>query len=336
MPGKLPPSVLMRIISNYRGCLHENVLLPACIGEDAGVSYVSNGYVLVVHTDPITASKNLIGKLSIHVSANDVASTGARPLYFTLTLLLPDDYGFTDVEHIMSGVNSALKELGASLIGGHTEFTSAIKRPVAVSTAIGIASLGEIVRTSTCRVGDYVIMTKTAGLEGTSVLAEDYEEELVKAGVDESVIREARKLIDNVSVVKEAIALSTTRVASAMHDATEGGVLNALYEIALSSRKRLIVYKDKVPVHYTTSIITKRLGIDPLSILSSGVLAACIPAPLIDRAIGILRYNCIQTSIIGRVECGDPEVIIKNKHGECRVVKECIEDPVIKMSEKLS
>ncbi len=336
MLGKLPPGILERIISRYRGSPRDDVMLPACIGEDAGVFYVSEGKVAVIHTNPITASKALVGRLAIHVSANDVASTGAKPIYFTLTLLLPENYSCSDVEDIMFDADKALRELGATLIGGHTEFTSAVTRPVAVSTAIGVSSPGCIVRTSTCRAGDYIIITKTAGLEGTSVLAEDYELELIKAGVSREILFEAKKLIEKISVVKEAMILSNARLVSAMHDATEGGVLNALYEIALASRKEVLLYESKVPVHYTTRVITRKLGLNPLEILSSGVLIACIPKNYIEAAMGLLKAQGVQASVVGEARHGDPRVIVKNKHGVCRVVRECIEDPIIKMSVKLS
>ena len=331
MPGKLPISFLEKLLSKYTGVNDPSVILPARIGEDSAAISLDDNMVLVVHTNPITAASSLIGWLSIHVAANDVASTGVRPRWFTTTILLPEGCSKDTVDRIMREMHDALCELNATLIGGHTEYTGGIDRPITSTTAIGIASREQIVTTGGCKPGDVLIMTKTAGIEGTSVLASDFKDTLLRLGVSENELSRAVSFIKRISVVPEALALSENRLATAMHDATEGGIIAAALEMALASKTRIILYRDKVPVDPLTLKITRALGIDPLKMLSSGTLLATVPSSKLDELENVMSKVGVKYAVIGRVSEGDSGLVVRSGASE-EIVSELPLDEIIKLT----
>ncbi len=279
-----------------------DVLLGPAYGEDAAVIRIGCGRALITHSDPISGALRNLGLLSIHVSANDVAVTGAEPRYFLITILIPSSWDVdTVLEEVVSGASEALREIGGSIVGGHTEVTDLVRRPVTVTTAFGIITENNVIKTSGAKPGDVVIMTKEAGIEGASILATDFADALRAAGVSERVIQEVAGKVRLVSVVKEALALVREGVVNSMHDPTEGGIVAGLTEIAYASKTSIVAYANKVPVSRSTAEVTRALGIDPLKMLSSGSLLATVPEEGVSRALKALDRAGVPATIIGKV-----------------------------------
>lgn len=256
---------------------------------------------MVIHPDPISGAIRYLGELSIHIPANDVAVTGARPRYFTTVIMLPEGIGKDVLVSIVNGISSAANSLNATVVGGHTEFTTAVTHPIVITTAFGFTRKDSIVQTSRARHGDILLMTKFAGIEGTAVLATDFREELVEKGVDPAVIDVGASMIEGVSVVKEALILAEEKLATAMHDPTEGGVLAGAAEIAAASNVSIEIDVNKVPIHPVTYEIAEALGVDPLKMLSSGALLATVPADKVEDAIKLLTREGVEVMPIGVV-----------------------------------
>ena len=301
MIGKLPPELLSKLVLKNAAINDSSVILGPQIGEDAAVIDIGNESVLVTHSDTISAAEELIGWLSIHVVANDVAVTGAKPRWFLVNLMMPPKTDYSRVKAVMAEVREAVNWLKASVVGGHTEFTEAAKKPLTVSTGIGITSRDKFVRTGGARSGDFILMTKYAGLEGTAILATDFRELLAGKGVRKSDLDLGKLFFKDISVVPEALILAERGYVNSMHDPTEGGILGGLTEIAYASKKSVRVIADQIPVHEVTEKFCRALDINPLKLISSGVLLASVPKSLVKDALKELEREGINASVIGEV-----------------------------------
>lgn len=294
--GKLPPELLKSIISDSIKVKNEEVILRAEIGEDcAGVDFGSHACIL--STDPITAAEKGAGTLAIHISCNDVASSGVKPIGIMVTILAPLEATEEDIRRVMKEAGEAAAELGVEIIGGHTEVTSAVNRMVISTTALGKVPKDKVVMTSGARVGDDVIMTKWAGLEGTAVIAADKEKELLGRLTKEE-LETAKSFIDYISVVKEGVAAGEFGVNS-MHDVTEGGILGAAWEIAESSGTGIEIYMEKITVHDITKKLCEIYEIDPYRLISSGSMI--ITTKNGEELVKILEGKGIPAEIIGKI-----------------------------------
>ena len=327
--GKLPPSILERLVLTRIGVQDPKVLVGPCIGEDAAIIDLGDGRVLVAHVDPITEAIERIGWLSIHIASNDIAVRGVKPQWFLSTILLPQSSSPDVLDLITRQMDEALREIGGTIVGGHTEISPGIEKPIVIMAALGIGSRDDIILTKGAKPGDHVLVTKAIGLEGSAIIASDFKNDLLKLGVSDEVISEASKYFSEISVVKEALALAKSKAASSMHDPTEGGLINGLIEIARASKCVIEVYEDKIPIRDSTKIICDALSIDPLKLISSGALIATVSPNLIDKALKSLREVNVQFSIIGRViDRGEPKVILNRIDGEIEEYQDYVQDEI--------
>ncbi|MCD6301119.1 MAG: AIR synthase family protein [Staphylothermus sp.] len=298
------------------------------IGEDAAVIRFKDGF-LIIHSDPITAATKRIGWLSIHVAANDIATRGAKPRWFLPVVMLPPNTSLDVAEQIFAEMGEAARSLDGVIIGGHTEITPGLPRPIVSMTAIGY-SHDRVILTKNAKPGDKVLAIGRVGGEGTGVIAWDFEEKLLSLGISKDVINRAKKYAYEISVID--VALSMKYYANSMHDPTEGGLLQGLREIALASKTLIVIDKDKIRIDYVVEEITKQLGLDPLKILSSGLLLATVAETHIDEAIKVLEEKGYEYSIIGEVKQPDPagRVIVRSNTEEY-IVEEDIIDEIYKL-----
>ena len=239
--GKLNAEELNKYVFAHIGSLRDEVVLSAALGEDCA-ALKSDGYFLL-SSDPITACMpdESLGKLSIDVSCNDIAANGGEAVAVMLTVIMPTYSEPSAVGEIMRGAGERAKELNVDIVGGHTEFSDCVTRPIVSATAVG--KTHRLIAKSGLREGDDVYVTKVCGIEGTVILAEKFagsltEKELTRAG-------ELGKLL---SVGEESKILKKYNGVTTMHDVTEGGVLGAVAEIALGADLSAEIYEEQVPV----------------------------------------------------------------------------------------
>ena len=300
--GKLDSDVLQRIVINKIRYRRPEVKTRAGIGEDCAVIDYGE-YECVVSTDPITADVKNIGRLAIHISCNDVASNGIEPLGITLAVMLPVGTTESDVQTIMTQAGTAAEEAGVEIIGGHTEVTPAVNQPVIVSTAFGRGIAGESASARNMRPGDMILMTKSAGLEGTGIIATEKAEELTGVLTPQE-LRRAQGMIRDVSVVKDGVTAGRIGT-SGMHDVTEGGILGAVWEMCHISGLGAEVELEAIHVDPVTEKIAAHYGINPLRLISSGCMLIVAPP---SKAYKIVtEYHKIdvniKSAIIGKI-CG--------------------------------
>ena len=294
--GKLDSKLLKEIVFENIKFKREEVLQRPQIGEDCAVIDFGE-YECIMSTDPITSAIDQIGKLAIHISCNDIASNGVEPLGIMLAVMLPIGTTEEEVRVMMKQAGETATELGVEIIGGPTEITGAVKQPVIVSTAIGRGFSSSKERK--VKTGDLIFMTKMAGLEGTGIIACDYESDLV-AKLTANEISEAKSYLDMVSVIKEGVLAGQIGF-SAMHDVTEGGVLGAIWEICYAAGLGAIIRKDEIPTSNVTKKICEIYSIDPLKLISSGCMLIITDAQNKDKLMQEMQKQNIRISLIGEV-----------------------------------
>jgi hydrogenase maturation factor len=297
--GKVPSEVLRRLVFNRLGVPTDRVLSGPGVGEDAAVIDMGDR-VLVAKGDPITGAVGNIGWLSVHVNANDIASTGARPLWFVCIALLPEGADDSMLEDIMEDIHAACTEVGASLVGGHTETTPGLDRPILAGFMMGEAERDGYVTTGGARPGDLIILTKGAGIEGTAIIASDLRDHL-RGKVDDGVVERGAAMIRWISVVPEAMKAVEAGSPSSLHDPTEGGLINGLWEMAEAAGVGLRVDGASIPVPDETKLICGALGVDPLRLLGSGALLITAQPDEADKIMEALKEEGIMASVIGEV-----------------------------------
>ncbi len=320
--GKLPMNTLKKCVLSHV-IVDSSVLLPPRVGEDGTVLKLSDNLIIAA-ADPITGATEKAGWLSVHVNANDVAVHAAYPRWFLVTILLPEGANEPLIEDIMNGILKALREVDACLVGGHTEVTSRVVEPVIVGTMIGEPMIkGTYITSGGAEPGDAIILTKGAGIEGTLILATDFKERLQKE-VGEDVLNRAlmyERMISVLPDVKQIIKVGIENVTS-MHDATEGGVLGAVYELAEASGRGFLIYEDKVIINPETRRICEVLKVDPLKLISSGSLIATVKKNKAKEAIALLRAAGIRAAVIGKILERPSERILVRRNGEEVSLKE--------------
>lgn len=315
--GKVPNEVLNKIVLSKINMFRKDVILRPAIGEDcAAIDF--DKYACVLSTDPITGASNDVGQLAVHISCNDIASCGVEPLGLMVTILCPVGTTEAELEKVMEQICFAAAELNVEIIGGHTEVTSAVNRIVLSTTCIGKALKNEIVSSTGARPGDSIVITKSAGLEGTAIIANDFEHKLVGT-ISNDELNMAKSFIKSISVVKEGV-LAGKFGATSMHDITEGGVLGAAWEVAEASGTGIIINKDNIPVEAVTNSICKTLDLDVLRLISSGCMfITCLDG---EGLVKLLESNNIKATIIGTVTSNVNErLLISKKDGTIKNIE---------------
>lgn len=308
--GKVPPDILMPLIARYAPPGPGVVVGPG-LGLDAAVLDL-DGRLLVAKTDPITFATDEIGWYAVHVNANDIAALGATPRWFLATLLLPEQ-GTTPalVETIFAQMAEACAEVGATLVGGHTEITLGLDRPIVVGQMLGETTPDRLVTAAGAQLDDVVLLTKSVGLEGTAILAREKGDELADLPAD--LLAEARAYLHTpgLSVVRDAaLALAHGQV-HAMHDPTEGGIATGLREVAEASGLGMVIDAEALPIEAPTLALCQRFGLDPLGLISSGALMICLPSSDVAAVTAALAGAGIRASQLGRVVPAEQGVTLR-------------------------
>lgn len=296
--GKLTNVQLNESILSKLKPMNEETVLGAGVGEDCCA--VDLGDICVVSTDPITAANAKAGSLAIHINANDVASAGAVPVAALVTILLPVDAQNDQLKEIVSQLTDTARSLNIDIIGGHTEVTESVNRAIVSVTMIGRpVNKGVIFRTADMQPGDDIVMTKYAGLEGTSIIMQDFAAE-AQALLGDAEKAEAEFVENSLSVVREGVAAAGVAGVSAMHDITEGGVKGAVAEMCEACGLGATIYFSRVPVLGITQKLCAHYALDVYSLISSGsmLISAGDGAAL----CAVLEAQGISACVIGRAK----------------------------------
>lgn len=324
--GKLPEPVLKRAVLNQLHTRRDEVLLSAAIGEDCAALALEADEMLVLSTDPITASTEDIGSLAVQITVNDLASAGAEPIGLMVTLLLPPDTEEEEVRAVMKQMESACAAAHVEVMGGHTEVTDAVNQILLSVCGVGKVKKESLVRTGGVRPGMDIIATKWIGIEGTAIIARERETELRKRFPKE-LVEAAKKMSDLLSVQREAEIAVMTGV-SAMHDVTEGGIYGALWEFAEASGVGLTIDLRKIPIRQETIEICEHYGLNPYELISSGCMLMATEQG--DALAEALNADGIPAVIIGKATDSKDRTIVKD--GEKRFLTPPNTDEIYKIT----
>jgi len=313
-PGKVPIDILKEVVFKNLGASRKEVTLGPKAGVDGAVLDLGDKSI-IVSMDPITGAVERIGWLSVNVNANDIATFGVEPAFLFSCLMLPEGADVKMVEAISTQMSDAAQELGIAIVGGHCESTPKLVNPIVVGCIMGFTEKGNYVTATGAKTGDKLILTKSAGIEGTAILASDRENEL-KQTLNAVDLRKAKEFYRQISVVKDALIARRTGGVHAMHDPTEGGVANGIHEMADASGLGVKVFREKILVQPETDKICNYFDIDPLQLIGSGALLIAAENNKAEAIIGSLQQQNIQAAIIGEFISDPKQRVIVQKEGE--------------------
>lgn len=307
--GKIPESMLKRSVFKQIHTKREEVLLGAGVGEDCAAIKLADDEMFILSTDPITGTAADIGHLAIHVTMNDLASAGAKPIGVMLTILLPECAQEADLKKMMGQMEQVCNELNVQIMGGHTEVTKVVNQPLISVCGVGKAKVGKLVSTAGANPGDDILTSKWIGLEGTSIIAKEKEAELLQRYPME-LVRTAQEFDRYLSVLPEADIAVLSGV-SAMHDVTEGGIFGALWEMAESSGVGLEIDLRKIPLKQETIEVCEFFHINPYELISSGCMLMASPDG--NTLVRELEKAGVHAVVIGKATTGNDRILLNEE-----------------------
>ena len=298
--GKFPQNLLQQYLDNFIFD-DPSVIINPGIGEDTTAVDVSADQVVVLKSDPITFVTDEIGKYLVAVNANDIATSGALPRWLLATILFPIGVTPSAGLSVMESLQTACEELGITLCGGHTEVTDAVTRVVVSGMMGGTVARSKLLDKRAIRAGEDLLFTKAVAIEGTSIIAREFEGRLYAMGMSREEIEKGKAYLDQISIIPEAQIASGHNGVSAMHDVTEGGLATALEEVSIAASHGIDVDLDRIPILPETARIAALVGIDPLGLIGSGSLLICCDPTATPQLVDQLEAAGIPVSRIGRI-----------------------------------
>ena len=303
--GKIPESVLKRSVLRQLHNRRDEVLLGAGVGEDCAALTLEADEVFVMSTDPITGTGKEMGSLAVITTANDLASSGAEPVGVMLTILLPEESEEALLKEIMRDAEATCEKFHMQILGGHTEVSAAVNRPVISVSGVGKVKKDAMIKTGGARPGMDIVVSKWIGIEGTVILAKEREREL-RGRYATTFIDRSKDLDAYISVLSEAAVAARSGV-SAMHDVTEGGIFGALWEMAEASGVGLEIDLKKIPVRQETIEICEFFGLNPYELISGGSMLTAAEDG--NQLVHELEKAGIPAAVIGKAMTGNDRVL---------------------------
>jgi hydrogenase maturation factor len=310
--GKVSRSFLERVVLENLGAKSGRVLIGPGVGHDNAVIAVGKGRRMILTADPLSIIPSMgmetSAWLSVHLIASDFATSGLSPQFASFTLNLPDDLEEGDAGSYLKAVSRECRELGVAIVAGHTgSYPGAGFTVVGGGTMFGLCRVGEYVDTSMARPGDAILMTKGAAIEATAALACSFLR-FTEDRIGKELTSRAMELVKECSTVRDSLTAAKVGLGSAgvtsMHDATEGGVLGGLEEMAAASSKAFTVDTGRIHVPPECEAVCGVYSIDPLTSLSEGTLLITCDSERVEELRKKLGRNGIGAYHIGRVDVG--------------------------------
>lgn len=314
--GKLPPDMLNRLLASVPQT-DPRVIVGPGLGLDAAVIALNGECCLVAKTDPITFASDLIGWYAVQICANDIATTAAPPRWFMATMLLPDRGDNAELaEAILAQIRDACTKLGISLIGGHTEITYGLDRPIVCGAMLGEVQRNQLVLASGAHPGDAIILTKGIAVEGTAIIAREKAAELRK-GLEPAFLARCQEFLTDpgISVVQDARIATQAGCVHAMHDPTEGGLANGLWEMAQASGVGMTIDEAAVPIYPETSALCQATGLRPWGLIASGALVLAAEAAGSENIVRALGSEGIRAAVIGQATEASSGIKVRQPDG---------------------
>jgi HAD superfamily hydrolase (TIGR01509 family) len=272
--GKLPQHLLGDYLYHIAADDPALLVRPG-IGEDTAALDMTGQELIILKSDPITFATDALSDYAVLVNANDIVTAGAVPRWFMATVLFPVGITPASALHNLRELERVCHQWQITLCGGHTEVTDAVRRTIVSGTMLGTVARSDLIDKRNIRPGDCVLITKRVAVEGTALIAREFEPQLIDKGLDPVLVASSSDLLNQIGVLTEAGIAADHEGVNAMHDVTEGGVATALWELSVAGRHRIVIDLEKIPYYPETFEICTALGLDPLGLIGSGSLLIC-------------------------------------------------------------
>ena len=305
--GKAGQNILESVIYRSLGASSSQLIVGPTFGADNSILRLGRGRVLVATSDPLSYIPSLGPKasawLSVHLLASDLTTSGFPPQFGLFDFNLPPTLSDATFASYWRSFHKECKHLGLSIIGGHTGRYPGIDYTI-VGGGVVMATGPEhrYLTSGMARAGDNVILTKGAAVETTAVLTRAFPNK-VRRALGSRLFEKAWNYLYKVSTVADALTASSVGVrqggVTAMHDATEGGVIAGLIELTGASNLGLIVDLERIRISEETRHLCKLFSVDPLVCLSEGSLIIASRPAKTDKILAKLSSRGIPSSVVG-------------------------------------
>lgn len=305
--GKIPENILSRsVIKRIHTRDNRGVSMP-CVGNDAAIIKIPSNELVTASVKPVIVCDDTDIYRAVVGAINNISAKGGSCVTLQVSLMLPCNADESDVKNIMNVVNSLCQKKDIFVSGGHTEVTNYISKPVLNITAIGHISL-ECVRKNNISEGDDIVVTKWIGLEGCSIIARN-KESLLKSRFSAGFVDRAIAYLELMDISIEA-KIAMNNGATAMHDASTGGIFGALWELGQVNNVGMEVDLLSIPLKQETVEICEELELNPYELMSGGCLV--ITTPRGEQLVDEMFDNGIWATVIGKITKGNDRVLILN------------------------
>jgi hydrogenase maturation factor len=322
--GKIAPEVFRTVIAPRLGAARPEVVVGPRAGSDAGVVKLSAGRVMAVTTDPLSIVPAFgfarSARVACHLIASDLWTTGIPPAYVSVDFNLPPQITDAEFSEYWEAMSDEWAKLDVAVVTGHTGRDPGRDYSiVGAATRIGIGDEGRYITPAMASPGDRLIVTKGCAIETTAVVGWLCPKQLEERIGEDGVAR-ARAMVNQISVVRDCLA--TLRIGvrergvSALHDATEGGVLGGLLELAQACGADLRVDRARIPISPETLGACEVFGVDPYWALSEGTLIAAVRPKAVDAVLAELAGEGILAAQVGEIVPGSGALwLTDEEHG---------------------
>jgi hydrogenase expression/formation protein HypE len=319
--GKATPELFERVILRRLGAIDPDVLTPPKHGVDVGVVRVADGVAMALTADPVFVVPaygwERAAWFAVHILASDASTSGLPLRWMSVDLNLPPEMTDDELTQLWDAFHRTCVDLGIAIVTGHTARYDGCAWPmVGGATCIALGSADAYVTPEMARPGDAVVVTKGAAIEATALFAATFPERLREA-LGDGTVTAADALFERMTVVPEAMiargfGLRDAGVSS-MHDATEGGVLGGLLEVAVASGNGMRVDLEAIPLRPEVAAVCAHTGMDPYHAISEGTLIATVVPSRADAFVRALVAEGIDAGVVGEVLApGDGRVLLRD------------------------
>uniref|UniRef100_A0A7C1NF89 AIR synthase n=1 Tax=candidate division WOR-3 bacterium TaxID=2052148 RepID=A0A7C1NF89_UNCW3 len=306
--GKISAEVFNELIFPHLGAENPDVLVGPQHGVDVGIVRIGNKAVAIT-TDPVFIVPEYgwhrAAWFAIHILASDAVTSGLAPTYLVIDLNLPMMMTEDALSAVWTTIDQECRKMGIAIVSGHTARYENCNFPmVGGATVFAVGELESYVSPRFARAGDKIIITKGPAIEACGIFAAMFPKLLLRE-FGKEFAQKAEGLFYKMSVVEDALTAVKVGVRengiTALHDATECGVLGGVYELAQAANLGVRIDKGRIVVEDCVDKICRFFKIDPYKAISEGTLIITCREHKAEKVVEALRAKQIKSSIVGEL-----------------------------------
>ena len=322
--GKLTGESFRQLIRPNIGMHRKEVIHGPHFGVDTAIIDLGNNLGLAVASDPLSLIPSIGMKasawLSVHLMANDMATTGFAPMYAQMVLNLPPSLSVAAFEEYWSHIHEFCKDIGVAITGGHTGQIEGQNSPISGGgTMFLTAPLDRIISSQGAAPGDVIVVTKEAAMTSTSILAMSFPNTVINKLGKETYDAACENFYQTSSLPEALLAteaLAPNLELKAMHDVTEGGVVGAILEMAYASGCSVKVNNQALPIGEAQKKIAGLFEIDPQLCVGAGSMVMAVKKGKEEALLQHLRNNKVKATVVGEFTPGEAGHVLIDKGEE--------------------